>query len=45
MAPLNGSIRALDEVVETALRHDAELRFVADDQLAEWGRIAAVMRW
>lgn len=36
---------AVDEVIETALRHDAELRFVPDDQLAEWGRIAAVARW
>ncbi len=36
---------AVDEVVEIALRHDAELRFVGDGALPEWGRVAAVTRW
>lgn len=35
---------AVDEVIEIALRHDAEVRFVADDHLAEWGGIAAITR-
>ncbi len=36
---------AVDEVVEIALRHDAELRFLPDGDLGEWGRIVAITRW
>lgn len=36
---------AVDEVVEMALRYDAELRFVPDGDIGEWSRIAATTRW
>lgn len=35
---------AVDEVIEITLRNDGDVRFVADEHVAEWGGIAAVTR-
>ena len=35
---------AVDELIETTLRHHGEVRFVADGHLSEWGRVAAIPR-